>query len=279
MKGYFQQLARHTGLRFTDSRAPRNRAVAPTEPLHVEEVAMVSPTRPSAEVPTRNEPVAQPAVAEKVETVQQPRVEQSSVSEVRIDPISEERPPEKAESVQSVAIEQPTIVATDNTEIKQDHSGSRVERIEVSVPVHTAPEQKIEPEAPHEVTEIEVTDPVQREVMVRQYLREVRAWVAAAPMPEDDSVSESQQSSWTDQQPESVAFTVARESVPTVQPDTRDQIDVHDMNLSIGNISIVIEEPSPAAAAVIAPTPSAPPPQPQTRHEPISLSRYYLRSW
>ena len=51
------------------------------------------------------------------------------------------------------------------------------------------------------------------------------------------------------------------------------------MNLSIGTISIVIEEPKPAAATVIAPTPAAHAPQPQTQHEPISLSRYYLRSW
>ena len=291
MKGYFGQLARHTGLRFGDSRASRTRAVAPVSPLHVEEVTMVSPTTPIAEVASRDEPVAvQTAVAQKIETAQQPKVEQNSIEEIA--------PTESIEheSVQSVAIEQPITLAADNTDIKQDHHELHVEQVEVerapqiqtpapmvktvevSVPAQSVSEQKVETEAPHEVSEVAVTDPVEREVLVRQYLREVRAWVAASPMPEDESVSESQQS-WTEQQPESVAFTVARESVPTPQVERHDQIDVHDMNLSIGNISIVIEEPQPAAPAVIAPTPSAPPPQPQTRHEPISLSRYYLRSW
>jgi hypothetical protein len=281
MKGYFGQLARHTGLRFADSRATRTRAVARAEPLHVEEVTMVSPPMPIAEVSTRDEPAPQATVAQKVETPQQPNAEQISVQEIATtEPIAHE-------SVQSVAIEQPITLAADNTEIKQDHRESRVEQVEVerapqtpqaTEPVVKTVEEKIRREAPHEVSEVEITDPVEREVLVRQYLREVRAWVAASPMPDDESVSESQQS-WTDPQPESVAFTVERESIPTAQPKTPDQIDVHDMNLSIGNISIVIEEPSPAAAAVIAPTPSAPPPQPQTRHEPTNLSRYYLRSW
>jgi hypothetical protein len=280
MKGYFSQLARHTGLRFADSRASRNRTIAPVAPLHVEEVAMVSPAMPSAEAPTREEPVAQATVVQKVETAKPPKAEQVSVHELAPTESIEQR------AVESVAIERPITSAADNTEIKQDHYESRVEQVEVErapqtqtpAPVVKTVEQKVEMEAPHEVSEVEITDPVEREVLVRQYLREVRAWVAASPMPEDESVSESQQS-WTEQQPESVAFTVARESIPTAQPEPREQIDVHDMNLSIGNISIVIEEPQPAAPAVIAPTPSAPPPQPQTRHEPISLSRYYLRSW
>ena len=280
MKGYFSQLARHTGLRFADSHASRTRAVAPVMPLHVEEVAMVSQPVPIAEVSTRDEPVPQGSVVQNVETPQQPKTEKISVQEIApTEPIEHE-------SVQSVGIEQPTTLAAENTEITQDHHESRVEQVEVErapqtqapAPIVKTVEQKVEPEATHEVSEVEVTNPVEREVMVRQYLREVRAWVAASPMPDDDIVSEAQ--SWSDPQPESVAFTVGRESIPTAQPGTPDQIDVHDMNLSIGNISIVIEEPNPpAAAAVIAPTPSVPPPQPQTRHEPVSLSRYYLRSW
>jgi hypothetical protein len=275
MKGYFGQLARHTGLRFADSRASRMRPGAPVAPLHVEEVAMVS--QPIAEVASKDEPPAvQAAVVQNVETPPQPKVDQPLARDNQIVPISEEPPPEKAESVQSVVIEQSTILAADNTEIKHDPIGARIEPIEVSVPFHSFPEQKVETETPHEATEVEITDPVEREVLVRQYLREVRAWVAASPMPDDETVFESRS---IDKQPETVAFTVERDSIPTAQPDQRDQIDVHDMNLSIGNISIVIEEPQPLAAAVIAPTPSAPPPQPQTRPEPTSLSRYYLRSW
>lgn len=260
MKGYFEQLARHTGLRFADSRA--SRTIAPVAPLHVEEVTMVS------------QPVPQATVVQTIETAQQqqPKAEKISVQEIA--------PAESIEheTVQNVPIEQPITLAADNTEIKHDHIGAPIEPVEVSVPFHSVPEQKVETETPHEVSEVEITDPVEREVLVRQYLREVRAWVAASPMPDDHSVSETHVS-WTDPQSESVAFTVARESILTAQPESREQIDVHDMNLSIGNISIVIEEPNRAAATVVAPPPSAPPPQPQTRHEPTSLSRYYLRSW
>ena len=276
MKGYFSQLARHTGLRFADSRASRTKAIAPAEPLHVEEVTMVSPAMQNTEVSTSYEPAVQPTIAEKVQTVQ-PKVEQLPAREIQTIPISEERPREEIEShFESVVVEKPIALAADNTDVKTDFNvPERVEVKTVEVPVAVA-EPIPEPPQIREASAVELADPVEREVLVRQYLREVREWVAASPMP-DESVSESL--SLTDEKPESVAFTVARESIPVAQPESHEQIDVHDMNLSIGNISIVIEEPKPAAAPVIAPTPSAPPPQPQTRHEPISLSRYYLRSW
>lgn len=279
MKNYFSQLARHTGLRFAGA-AQRSNAVAPVAPLHVEEVRMVSPAIPSADAATGDEPVAaRTTVAEKIETVQS-KVEQLRAQEIQTTPVSQEPPRAEIESLnsfESVSVEKPITLAADNTDIKTDLDVSErveVKTVEVPVPAEPGP---AEPHATNEESsEVEFANPVEREVLVRQYLREVREWVAASPMP-DQSVSESL--SLTDQKQESVAFTVERESIPTIQPEPRDQIDVHDMNLSIGNISIVIEEPSPAAAAVIAPPPTPPPAQPQTRHEPTSLSRYYLRSW
>jgi len=279
MKNYFSQLARHTGLRFAGAPS-RSKAVAPVAPLHVEEVTMTSPPMAVADTATGDEPVAaRTTVAEKIETAQS-KVEQLPAREIQTIPVSQERTRAEIESpnsFESVSVEKPITLAADNTDVKTDLDVSErveVKTVEVPVPAEQSPG---EPHATtQESSDVEFANPVEREVLVRQYLREVREWVAASPTP-DQSFSESP--TLAVQKPESVAFTVERESIPTIQPELRDQIDVHDMNLSIGNISIVIEEPSPAAAAVIAPPPTPPPAQPQTRREPTSLSRYYLRSW
>ena len=239
---------------------------------------MTSPPMAVADAATGDKPVAaRTTVAEKIETAQS-KVEQLPAREIQTIPVSQERPRAEIESpnsFESVSVEKPITLAADNTDVKTDLDVSErveVKTVELPVPAEQSPG---EPHATtQESSDVEFANPVEREVLVRQYLREVREWVAASP---DTEVFESP--ALAVQKPESVAFTVERESIPTIQPELRDQIDVHDMNLSIGNISIVIEEPSPAAAAVIAPPPTPPPAQPQTRREPTSLSRYYLRSW
>jgi hypothetical protein len=119
-------------------------------------------------------------------------------------------------------------------------------------------------------------DPIGREILVRQYLREVREWVAAPPtlisdLPEKEVTQPNSQG-----QAESIAS--EREREPSQAATQATQPDVHETSLSIGSISVVIEDPKPAATT-IAPTPSAPKTQPQTQPEPISLSRYYLQRW
>jgi hypothetical protein len=162
--------------------------------------------------------------------------------------------------------------------------GRTAQRDQISErPAHNELQQtNVEPTA-QAVSDFNPSDPVQREVLVRQYLREVREWVAAPPTPIPD-VSESrleQESPLTSQwQPESVmtsTFERAREPLQTATQAT--QLDVHETSLSIGSISVVIEDPKPNVTT-IAPTPTAPKPQPQpTPPEPISLSRYYLQRW
>jgi hypothetical protein len=133
------------------------------------------------------------------------------------------------------------------------------------------------------VGDLDPRDPVEREVLVRQYLREVRAWVAAPPTlipdaPEDEIVEE--RNSTTAWQPESTTtFTAEHDHTrePVNQTTQRDHIDVHETSLSIGSISVVIEDPKPniTTIAPTQPAPRAPQPQP----EPTSLSRYYLQRW
>ena len=121
-------------------------------------------------------------------------------------------------------------------------------------------------------------DETDQELIVHNYLKEVRAWVAATPAIDE---IELEQSNWAEVQHSREAL--AREQETDVasfsQRDVTQEPAVQDLNLSIGSISIVIEEPkkdapAPAPApqrAEIAPARSA--------SESTNLSRYYLRSW
>ncbi|HKG79018.1 MAG TPA: hypothetical protein VKA78_06350 [Pyrinomonadaceae bacterium] len=304
MKGYFTQLARRTGLRFTNAEgsiASRGKAVQPASPLHVEELTLIPPAVSVAAGSMSDErTLSTPGTFEAAKTqTDQPATAsfpKSSSAEIQVNSVEHHEPESQQvdrESFQTFATERQSNFAEQNVDpdqaaTAQEYKTDQIERVEVEfVPTSrkttaaVAPiqETKVDPAAhgPRDVAVSELNEPVEREVLVRQYLREVRAWVAAAPTTEE-SVPESQ--SWSDRQPESVAFSVERQVIPApAQPVQRDQIDVHDMSLSIGSISIVIEDPKPATAAVLAPAPTAPAMQPQTQNEPISLSRYYLRSW
>ena len=286
MKGYFSQLARHTGLHFGDA---KRQPVRPATPLHVEEVALVQATVPFASVSTDVGPTAPEKTDAAPVQATQPLASSTEPlpPDTRVSVVDEQSKPAVIDR-ESFAIEEKSISTNQNVEVDQTASSSveqrdRLERVEVEFVPHvpltqaeiTSQETKVDSK-PQDSSGVDLSEPVERERMVRQYLREVHAWVAAGPTAE--AIADESQS-LNNQQPESVAIAVERSPQPLAQPATRDAIDVHDMNLSIGTISVVIEEPKPAAAAVIAPTPAAPAPQPQTQHEPISLSRYYLRSW
>ncbi len=64
----------------------------------------------------------------------------------------------------------------------------------------------------------------------------------------------------------------------TTRPGRPESLEVQDLNLSIGTISIVIEEPKQAPVA-IATRPKWDRSPEGTTSEPTRLSRYYLRRW
>ncbi len=118
-------------------------------------------------------------------------------------------------------------------------------------------------------------DQPDREAIVRNYLKDVRAWVAASPAIEESSGPASERDTGLDVWTTTTAkqrdvFSLEYEAVePQIQ----------DLSLSIGNISIVVEEPGTDAA----PPAPAPPPVERSHQraesEPTRLSRYYLRPW
>ena len=116
-----------------------------------------------------------------------------------------------------------------------------------------------------------------REVIVRNYLKEVRAWVAATPET-DESLFDRQPQSEPQRSDDVFALERETEAPPRTTPGELRAPEAQYLNLSIGTISIVIEEPQRSVVApVVAPPTVAH--APETRSEPTRLSRYYLRSW
>ena len=314
MKGYFPQLARHTGLHFPNAARSQSPAFstqhpAPVSPLHVEEVTFGPPAATVNTLSTSNERMLVIPTPEKQEmaraqtsqTVEAtPTIQTKAVATFReefstdayVSPLANDTgrgsaSPVQDRNVQPLSTEHQSHLPERN--VGRDLISTRPADHDLQLermPAFAAPEQEHQTNAElpaQAANDLNPSDPVEREVLVRQYLREVRAWVGAPPtpiadVPENQIVEErNSTSNWG---PESVATVTAEREPPAAKPTTpRDHIDVHETSLSIGSISVVIEDPKPNVTT-IAPTttiPSAPRSQPQP--EPTSLSRYYLQRW
>lgn len=120
---------------------------------------------------------------------------------------------------------------------------------------------------------------MKREAIVRNYLKEVRTWVAE-PLEIDERELTRERDA--ERMPGNRdVFTLEQEvDAPSLsQPGRPETLEVQDLNLSIGTISIVIEEPKQTAPAALPAPPSVDRSVERTTNEPTRLSRYYLRSW
>jgi hypothetical protein len=126
-----------------------------------------------------------------------------------------------------------------------------------------------------------------REVAVRSYLKEVTAWVAATEEMDTtvfDSASEISHDSGTLAQRNNVFRIEPRfDARQVTTPESlvgEHQPQVQDVSLSIGSISIVIEEPrAESATPAVTTQPRAERTQTSGAPEPTRLSRYYLSGW
>lgn len=159
---------------------------------------------------------------------------------------------------------------------RQPAQPSRGNNQELSRPVVSFEEQTNA--APSEVAS--------REESFQNYLREIVEWVSAPPVMEAE-VWEKGSRAQEAQQTENT-FAVKHDGskhdsdVPpaSLQTPAEEGPEVQDLNLSIGTISVVIEEQKPQAAVL---PPAPPPPRAQSTAaradaERTSLGRYYLRS-
>lgn len=341
MKGYFSQLAQHTGLNFT---APRPTAAkgaarpsadsAPGEgklgsvnaPLHVEAITFTpSAQEAAAEVlqatdegqrqsradysPAMRPPEAAAEVSafgtEKVEAAESQsewgtttqtaqigrgqslgRTQTDSESALRT---ARRRLPENEPDSTSRWMVQPAkepsvgpAGALEKVELTEGHMVSPPPAALGHPAAETTPPSEAAPTGNAKVSDADREhwnqEQLEREVSVRDYLKEVMAWVSAKPEIEEPEPSHSRrpdvkQISNEVFDPEHQASGSSLASSSTREPE------IHDLDLSIGSISIVIEEPKPAAPVSFQPPPPAERSREQTTREPTNLSRYYLRSW
>ena len=303
MKDYFSQLARNTGLRFPTAAHATPPVRNAQRPLHVEEVNFVPPT--ATTLGPDKPDVLQHQTRKTTQTTQThtaeprtpPAFSEAPSAEVQLSPPQTEprestATPIDIEDVQPLSTEHQSSFPGPNVE--RDHifempvDGAKLEHVEAKLvaPVSetTSPlassQKGDQPKVPAQpVSDLDPRDPVEREILVRQYLREVRAWVAAPPTPIPDSPQSQtveEHDSTTEWQPERV--TTKRDRAPLNTSPQPDHIDVHETSLSIGSINIVIEDPKPNVMTS-APAPAAPAAQPQPQPEPTNLSRYYLQRW
>jgi hypothetical protein len=155
----------------------------------------------------------------------------------------------------------------------------------IEQPIHTRPGRQPEtPDEEHSQAALERHDSTpdkqsEAQLLVRNYLKEVRAWVAMPPEPiEDSAEADIGLEGYYDR---SDVFS------PGPAPDTSrvapvlpaEAPAVQDLSLSIGSISIVVEEPQKNMPAPVATQPRAEGSMPRGDRESTNLSRYYLRTW
>jgi hypothetical protein len=126
----------------------------------------------------------------------------------------------------------------------------------------------------------------ERERNVHRYLREVRAWVAEPP---EFPLPELERQLDTEPRPGghgAEGITAGQSDVLAFEPEVQPaaprtgapgMLEVQDLNLSIGTISIVVEEPKQAPALPVPPRVDRSPERPASGL--TRLSRYYLGSW
>ncbi|MBV9959595.1 MAG: hypothetical protein JO360_14310 [Acidobacteria bacterium] len=170
--------------------------------------------------------------------------------------------------------ELPKIEAREAVAEGTDAVSSRSSREETSVEarealVRTEPEHFTETAA---LLESGVTD---REILQKVFFREIHEWIAAPT----ESAAELR--------PEPPARVENSERVSLIEADAnfaqrrqraaeKERLEQHDLSLSIGSISIVIEEP-PSPPQVVQPPPRAESSRPQSTAEFSRLSRHYIR--
>jgi hypothetical protein len=330
MKGYFSELARHTGLRTATDRAPvegtpavnnkpaQSSVRSAAAGLEVEEVTFVSAPQRAADPP----PVTAPApiddssrdtaavVSDRADTTP-PEFSSSEPVESGVEP-----PFQPAVTIVESGVDATTPDLTADAQISplETVTESSEPRVLISPPVHadaptSAPElhELDSSESLHEISTFELNRPsdvddepspappkvttsrlspaledgesdppypIERQTIVRNYLKEVSEWLSTPAPDAEETASLAEAAS-----AESTTPSMSRRPQASLTSESRDAPEQRDLSLSIGTIKIVIEEPQTSTAAVPAP----PPPPDRARSEitktPTDLSRYYLNRW
>jgi|GEM_PF-4948097 len=343
MKGYFSQLARHTGLKFDPHRktAGEDSSSEPVvggnaSPFEIHDVTFTEPSRPIApevtsassvydashlSAPETSNDSRDQVVAPSDQRATAPLIEEAGleqtgpgaqdqadvVTSTRAAPVAspeESRiqfiptethtgaPPAPSVKIVSVSDEQPS----DNSSIKDNLKTIQPESIEryevyqvdhreagvvesTSLEVPPPSERVSMPAGETDQSDAHPVGPSARTRIVRDQIKEVMAWVATPP--EEIQSGRSLSGVMETRTQEDDFFKRERQQYEpsSSQPMLPREPEVQDLNLSIGSISIVIEEPKPDVPVFQSPAPAESGPSERTTPEPTRLSRYYLRNW
>jgi len=335
MKGYFGQLARHTGLSFSNQTgvpgrvstepgvAAEAKTKAPVAPIHVEEVVFTaSPPAVDTDVSARNTSVTVAAPQGKnqaasvvtqteaftppLETVspvadpqQQVSWDQAETSRHIVElpnrSLSQETAPHESQ-IQFVDPKPETAKPTteqvffDARPFDQSPLTVNAEPqslTEETVTVESSAEELRQPEYEtrdssvrhHEVQSVEIVNSVESEREPRRIfqdqLKEVIAWITSPPEAVEQTALEVIEAQ---HETDTVVVREREQGRPAQRPTNNNEPHVNDLSLSIGTISIVVEEPKQDFPVPLTPVPTThTSPQP-VAPEPTRLSRYYLRN-
>lgn len=300
MKSYFSQLAKQSGLRFAEqSGKTRQVKTLPPAPLHEENTILIAPDSPAEktqkpslqnaltplpETPkTSPKPKSKGAETKPVETftAEKPKPLESFVSsqnieiasEIHIENYSEIKPVEQKEkkSAELPGVEQIVFKETGFTEsLKTPEANPEVSETKL---VEAQTNQK---EYFKKTGELLETDDADRQEIQQILLQEVHEWVSDTPVfAESENVEVKEPSI-------KILPPIERETVLVREPfahqqDEKQGLEEQNFNLSIGTISIVIEEAEkPSPPENIPPKTSGESKTAETKRQFSRLSRNYL---
>lgn len=293
MSHYFSQLMQQTGIQFgyssessTDA-VPLNRGSAPMEMdsgLQVEEVEVTVP-QPELLTPSMFEPsAANPSGESLAEPIsshsESVPSERSQAASTPAPQLKRTAPPPPVEQPESIILEQIEIRQASEIIPASPEPTNRASR-----PAESPASPGVSPDRPQSNTDAAIASqetpvernvpPAQAPVQIRQaYWQAVQDWVAAPPV----RVRENRESSIDPSELNPVLEqSEARPFSPPVASHLPQHIETQDLILSIGTISLTVEEPQREIRQP-QPTRSRPEPPARPAHPSSRLSRHYLRA-
>ncbi len=257
MRNYFSQLAKQSGLRFAgQSVKPRPVKTLETAPLHQDKTILIEPDLPAEKTPKLHQQNALPQLSKADRPSEKPMPIKPTSSSQKIETASENRVEDFSKSPESLPPMNPDV-----SETKM---------------IAEPPSQK---EYFKKTGELLETGETNRQEIQQILLQEVHEWVADAPVlseVENETIEAKELTVQISPLPIEQETVLVRDDFARRQ-DEEQNLEEQNFSLSIGTISIVIEEAEkPSSPENIPPKMSAESPKGETERQFSRLSRHYL---
>jgi hypothetical protein len=130
-----------------------------------------------------------------------------------------------------------------------------------------------------EPSETGLDDAVERQSVVRNYLKEISEWISTPVLADEEASFTSEDRGSSTGNPARRAERMNISPMATPDRSRTGTPEQQDLTLSIGTIKIVVEEPRAQAAALPVPPATTERTFERTTTAPTDLSRYYINRW